>query len=195
MILSKFTRVRWLGCCALLLGSAMAQAQSESVQLKRAAELREAPGESSRSLAALAVRTPVTRSGARQGAWIQVRTAEGATGWVHMFDVSSSSNAAPTGMGADALRGVANFFNKGSAQGGTITATSTLGIRGLGAQDLARSQPNLGAVDQIDALRLDEDQARRFATSAALASRTVAPLPEPASAPVQTTNPMVNNNN
>jgi hypothetical protein len=183
MILSKFNRFAWLGSCALLLGSTLAHAQNESVLLKRAAELREAPGESSRSLAALAARTPVTRSGARQGAWIQVRTAEGASGWVHMFDVASASSAAAPSAGTNALRGLTSFFNKGSAQGGATTATSTVGIRGLGAEDLARSQPDMAAVAQADTMRLDADQARQFAAGAALSSRAVEALPTPA--PVQ----------
>ncbi len=192
MILSKFNRVHWLGFCAMLLASSVAHAQSEPVLLKRPAELREAPGESSRSLAALAERTALTRSGARQGAWIQVRTEQGATGWVHMFDVGSSSGAAPSGAGTSALRGLTNFFNKGSAQGATTTATSTLGIRGLGAEDLNRSQPSIAAVDQIDGLRMTADQARQFASGAALAARTVDPLPEPA--PVQNTSATPNAN-
>ncbi len=192
MILSKFNRLHVLVSCLLLSGG-LAQAQSESVQIKRAVELRETPGEGSRSLAALAARTPVTRSGLRQGAWIEVRTADGASGWVHMFDVGAASSAAPVGAGTNALRGLTSFFNKGSAQGGTITATSTLGIRGLGAEDLARAQPNPAAVTQADALRQDADQARQFAASAALSSRTVDALPTPA--PVQNTSPMINTNN
>lgn len=183
MILSKFNRFAWLGSCVLLLGSTLAHAQNESVLLKRAAELREAPGENSRSLAALAARTPVTRSGARQGAWIQVRTAEGASGWVHMFDVASASSAAAPSAGTSALRGLTSFFNKGSAQGSATTATSTVGIRGLGAEDLARSQPDMAAVAQADTMRLDAEQARQFAASAALSSRAVEALPTPA--PVQ----------
>lgn len=197
MILSKSNRVHWLGSCALLLGSALAHAQTESVLVKRSTELREAPGEASRSVAPLAERTPVTRSGARQGAWIQVRTAEGASGWVHMFEVvTAGSTAAPmAGAGTNALRGLTSFFNKGSAQGGTTTATSTVGIRGLGAQDLARSQPNLAAVAQAETLRMDADQARQFATAAALSSRTVDPLPEPVAAPASNAGPMGNSNN
>jgi hypothetical protein len=191
MILSKFNRVHWLGFCALMLGSALAHAQSEPVLLKRSTELREAPGESSRSLAALAERTPLTRSGVRQGAWIQVRTEQGATGWVHMFDVGSASASAPVGAGASALRGLTSFLNRGSAQGATSTATSTVGIRGLGAEDLNRSQPSIAAVDQIEGLRMNADQARQFAVSAALSSRTVDPLPEPA--PVQAPTPAINN--
>ncbi len=195
MILSKFNRFHWLGSCALLLVSAVAHAQTEAMLLKRATELREGPGETSRSLAALAARAPLTRSGTRSGAWVQVRTAEGATGWVHMFDVAPASSAAAPSTGANALRGLTSFFNKGSAQGGTVTATSTVGIRGLGAEDLARSQPNMAAVAQADTLRLDAEQARRFASAASLASRAVDALPEPA--PAQNSNPgsMVNNNN
>lgn len=193
MILSKSKRVHWLGSCALLLASALAHAQPESVLVKRTTELREAPGEASRSVAPLAARTPVTRSGARQGAWIQVRTAEGASGWVHMFDVAPASSVAAPSAGANALRGLTSFFNKGSAQGGATTATSTVGIRGLGAEDLARAQPNMAAVAQADTLRMDADQARQFASAAALRSRPVDALPEPA--PLQNSNPAVNNNN
>lgn len=197
MILSKFKHLHGLVSCALLLGGGLVQAQTEALLVKRAAELREAPGESSRSLAALAARTPVTRSGARQGAWVQVRTAEGASGWVHMFDIGSAASAAPAGAGANALRGLTSFFNKGSAQGGTVTATSTVGIRGLGAEDLARAQPNPAAVVQAEALRQDADEARQFAVGAALNSRTVEPLPVPAQAQAPTTSPggFVNNNN
>lgn len=192
MILSKSNRLLVLVSCLLLSGG-LAQAQGESVQIKRAVELRETPGEGSRSLAALAARTPVTRSGLRQGAWIQVRTADGALGWVHMFDVGAAGSAAPAGAGTNALRGLTSFFNKGSAQGGTITATSTVGIRGLGAEDLARAQPNPAAVTQADALRQDADQARQFAASAALSSRTVDALPTPAL--VQSSTPVINTNN
>lgn len=195
MILSKSRRVHWLGSCALLLGSALAHAQPESVLVKRAAELREAPGETSRSVAPLPARTPVTRSGARQGAWIQVRTAEGASGWIHMFDVAPANSAAAPSAGTNALRGLTSFFNKGSAQGGATTATSTVGIRGLGAEDLARAQPNMAAVAQADTLRMDADQARQFASAAALGSRPVDALPAPAPAPLQNAGPTGNNNN
>ena len=193
MILSKSRRVHWLGYGLLLLGSTLAHAQSDAVLLKRATELRDTPGENSRSLAALAARTPLARSGARQGAWIQVRTAEGTSGWVHMFDVGSAATAEAPGAGTNALRGLTSFFNRGSAQGGASTATSTVGIRGLGAEDLARSQPNMAAVAQADTLRLDADPARQFASAAALVSRLVDALPAPA--PAQNANPAMNNSN
>jgi hypothetical protein len=166
---------------ALLAFSAAVQAQpqGEAVLIKRAAQLRDGPGDAARSLAPLPVQTSVTRLGDRQGAWIKVRMADGTSGWVHMFDITAASTQ--SGAGTGALRSLSSFFNKGSAQapGGTV-ATSTVGIRGLGAEDLANAQPNLAAVAQADANRVNAAQARQFAGSASLSSRQVEPLPAPA---------------
>lgn len=166
---------------ALVPGSVTAQ---EQVLVKRPAELREVPGETSRSLAALAVQTPVTRLGERQGPWIKVSTttAPGTTGWLHMFDVAAPGTPGQGGNAATgALRGITSFFNKGSGQAPAAhLATSTVGIRGLGAEDIANAQPNPAAVGRIEAMRMDAGQARQFAIEASLSSHTVEALPEPA---------------
>ena len=171
---------------ALAAGSAMAQAPAEPGLVKRAAELREAPGESARSLATLPAQTAVMRLGERQGPWIQVRTGAGATGWVHMFDVepatatASTAQAAPGGSAATgALRSITGLFGKSSAQPTTL-ATSTIGIRGLEAQDITNAQPNLAAVGQMEGLRQSDAQARSFASGSMLAAVAVPELPVPA---------------
>ena len=188
MILSKFKQRIGLGMAiglgSLLVASGAALAQTEVVVIKRPAQLRDAPGDAARALAALPVQTPVTRLGDRQGPWIKVRLADGAQGWIHMFDVSAVGTQAGAGAGnagTSALRSISGFFNKGStqAQGGAV-ATSTLGIRGLGAENLASAQPNVAALAQADALRQDAAQARAFASVSALASRSVESLPVPA---------------
>lgn len=182
MILSKSKFQAGMVISAVLAFSPLAQAQpqGEAALIKREAQLRDAPGDASRSLAPLPVQTPVTRLGDRQGAWIKVRTADGATGWVHMFDITSAS-AQSSGSGAGALRSLSSFFNKGSAQApGSTVATSTVGIRGLGAEDLANALPNLAAVAQADGNRVNAAQARQFAGNASLNSRQVEPLPVPA---------------
>ena len=170
-------------CAAWMCGTATAQnpAQGETVLIKRAAQLREAPNESSRSMMALALQTSVVRLGDKQGAWIKVSTADNTQGWVHMFDVTSSAaGSAPAGnAGTSALRGITNFFNRGTAQPGSNVATSTLGIRGQGAENLNNAQPNVAAVAQAEALRVDVAGARQFAAGASLAIRTVEPLPTP----------------
>jgi uncharacterized protein YgiM (DUF1202 family) len=166
----------------LALAAATAHAQSDALLIKRAAELRQGPSESSPSLTPLPVQTAVTRLPARQGAWIQVRTTAGTTGWIHMFDATTSSTESTVGSGsaAGALRGLTNFFNRGSAQGaGNAAATSTVGIRGLSGEDIANAQPNLAALAQADALRQDATQARKFASDALLLARSVDPLPAP----------------
>lgn len=184
MILRKLTMLGLTGMCAALLCStawAQTPAQGETVVIKRAAQLREGPSEASRSMMALALQTPVVRLGDKQGAWIKVSTTDNAQGWVHMFDVTSSAtaNTSTGNAGTSALRGITNFFNRGTAQPGSNVATSTLGIRGLGAENLINAQPNVAAVAQAEALRVDAAQARQFAAGASLVVRNVEPLPTP----------------
>ena len=90
----------------------------------------------------------------------------------------SSGGNAVTG----ALRGITGLFNRGGPGNAVTLPTSTIGIRGLGAEDIANAQPNPAAVSQMEALRLDETQARSFATGAALSPVAVEPLPAPAPA-------------
>lgn len=172
--------IQAVAMCLALLAPAV-HADSDALVVKRPAELRESPGEASRSVVSLPAKTPVTRLPARLGAWVQVKLATGQTGWLHMFDIGtaeSTSTVASTAQGA--LRGLTSFFNRGSAQtAANTTATSTVGIRGLGAEDIANAQPNLQALAQADAMRTDPTQARRFAADAALQTRPVDPLPEP----------------
>ena len=161
----------------LLWASQPALAQNtEAAITKRATELRETPGDSGRSLAALPAQAPITRLGERQGPWLRVRSEAGATGWLHLFDVGPAVGAA-SGATAGALRGVTNLV---AGPTNTTVPTSTIGMRGLSAEDLARAQPNPAAVRQMEGLRQDEAQARDFASSAALRAVPVDPLPAPA---------------
>ncbi|WP_294764687.1 SH3 domain-containing protein [uncultured Rhodoferax sp.] len=166
---------------AAALGSTLAQAQ-DALVTKRQTTLRDGPGDSANTLASLPAQTALTRQPARQGPWVQVKTAAGATGWIHMFDVGTATEQGSVANAATgALRGLSNLFNRGSAQpqanGG---ATATVGIRGLSSEDLANAQPNLAALSQAEGQRQDASQAKRFATEANLSPRTVEPLPEPA---------------
>lgn len=169
-----------LALALLIAGGAVhAQAQEETVVVRRATDVREQPGES-RSLASLPAEASVTRLADRQGPWVRVRTAAGVVGWVHLFDLGTAgSAAASSGGGASGLfRGVTRLFGKPAATSASNNAT--LGIRGLGAEDLAQAQPDTAAVSRMEALRVTEPQARQFAHEAGLAAQTVAPLPAPA---------------
>lgn len=158
-----------------------ARADEEAAVVRRGSELRDAPGDNGRVLAPLPADTAVTRTGERQGAWVRVRTAAGATGWVHLFDVGPASGSG-SGTMAGAFRSVTGLFSKPATQR-TTTATSTIGIRGLGAEDLAQAQPDLQAVTRMEALRQGDNEARQFARRAQLTVVSVEPLPEPSRVP------------
>lgn len=166
--------LRALCVLALAAGLAPAASAQEAAVTRRATELRDAPGDKGKSIAALPAQAAVTRTSERQGPWVQVRTEAGATGWVHLFDVGPAGAAKEGGSTAgNALRGVTGLFG-GSRQ--TQTG-STAGIRGLDAQDLANAQPNPAAVTKMEALRQSEADARTFARTAALNTATVEELP------------------
>lgn len=173
------TLLHAIALALLLLSSAWAQ---EAALTRRATELREAPGDGSRSLAALPAQAAVTRTGERQGPWVQVRTAAGAAGWVHLFDLGPASAGTPGAGGGDivggALRGVTSLFGGRPA----TQAATTAGIRGLGAEDLAQAQPDAAAVARMERLRQSEADARSFAARAAWTPVAVDPLPAPARA-------------
>ena len=171
----------WLTLAALgAAGSAHAQ---ESAVVKRATQLRDAPADTGASVAPLEADTTVTRSNERKGAWTRVTTPQGATGWVHMFDLgpASGSATASNNSATSGLRGLGNLL--GGNSGSTTTATSTVGIRGLGAEDIANAQPNPAAVSRAEGLRVSADQARQFAANASLQPRAVAALAAPAAPP------------
>ena len=170
----RIVLLRALCVLALAAGLAPAASAQEAAVTRRATELRDAPNDKGKSIAALPAQAAVTRTSERQGPWVQVRTEAGATGWVHLFDIGPASAAKEGGSTAgNALRGVTGLFG-----GNRQTQTgSTAGIRGLDAQDLANAQPNPGAVTQMEALRQSEADARNFARTAALRPATVEELP------------------
>jgi hypothetical protein len=164
----------------LLLALATPARADEAAVTRRATELRETAGDQGRSIAALPAQAALTRTSERQGPWVRVRTADGATGWVHLFDIGPATAAPPADSGGGvvggALRGVTSLFGGNRPQ---QTAT-TAGSRGLGAEDLAQAHPNPAAVAQMERLRQTEADARAFADAAALRPVVVAPLAAPA---------------
>lgn len=169
-----------LAVLSTLLVNPPAWAQTDAVTVKRETQLRESPMASAPSLAPLAVQTALTRLATRRGPWIEVRTAQGQTGWVHLFDVGTVPVAQGGNFATGALRGLTSLFGGGNALAPQHrTATATIGIRGLGAEEIANAQPNTSAVTLMEALRLDATQARQFAATAALVAQPIEPLPAP----------------
>lgn len=175
-----------LACTALALLTITAHAQTETLQTKQSIGLRDQPSASASTLATLAAGTSVTRTPQRSGPWMQVQTASGQVGWVHMFELTASNASAPASNGlTGALRGLTGFLNRGNS--GTTVATSTVGIRGLSKEDIQNAAPNLAAVEKLEQMRADEAQARRYASERTLVAHSIAILPAPVDpAPVNT---------
>ena len=75
------------------------------------------------------------------------------------------------------LRGFTGLFGGGNSQPRNSGTTATIGIRGLDSEDIANAQPNPRAVAQVEAMRVDEKQARAFGLQSQLATRNVEALP------------------
>lgn len=193
MIRNATHRLRQGGWCALVLlglAAALPAAAQDAAMTKRDTELREAPGEAAARVKPLPAQTVVTRLPDRSGPWVQVRLADGATGWLHLFDLGPTSGGASTAAPAESsgsglLRGMTNLLGRGTGASNT-TSTSASGIRGLDKADIQRAQPNLAAVTEVEGQRLAEAQARDFAARARLQAVPVDPLPAP---PRPTTTP------
>lgn len=154
---------RWLlftvfyACSVFLAGMGPALAQ-QGVVLERDAALLAAPQNGSAVVAEL-------KQGAtgevlvRKGAWVNVRTAAG-TGWLYSFNVRFVSGASAAPRAADApapSRNVAAPRPRGSI-------TATIGIRGLGEEDLRQArfdESQIRLLDQYAASRQDGEDAAR----------------------------------
>lgn len=106
----------------------------------------------------------------RSGGWYQVRTGS-KTGWVRMLSVRR--NAAATGSSITGIAGVA------SGRTGTGRVTTTTGVRGLDAEDLATATFDAVQVAKAEGYRVSRKNADAFAKQAGLTVRNVQPLPAP----------------
>lgn len=165
---------------ALCLGTWAAQAQTtQTLMVKRDTEVRKQPDATAESLMPIAASSTVLHHGERQGAWMRIKAEGGQQGWMRLFDLSAASAAAgasSSGAG-NVLRGVGSLFAPASSKPVT---TSTLGVRGLDANDVATAQPNPAAVTQGERLRTSEAQAKQFAQRSGLTPRQVTELPDSA---------------
>ncbi len=181
------------GLLHLVLGVALAvaalpSAWSQAMQIRKATDLRQEPAPDAQVLSPLDINTPVIRLEGRQGAYVQIQTPDNRIGWVRMFDIGPRDTApSDSGAGAakDALRGLTGLLGASNRREDN-SETATLGIRGLGAQDIANAQPNPGELARAQSQRANADKANAFAVQAGLRSRAVGELPVP---PAPTANP------
>lgn len=108
----------------------------------------------------------------RQGAWMEIKTADGKRGWVRMLNVRLGTGAGTKG---DSLGGtLAGLGRAMNSQG-----TATTGIRGLSEEDLKNARPNPEEVSRMDKYDVSAAEAQRFAAAGGLKSQTVDYLSAP----------------
>ena len=149
----------------LLCASSLALAAPGSVT--RATDLKDKPFLDAATLSKLSSGTVVDIQ-KRQGAWAQVRSPDGKTGWVKILNLRS---AATSSSGATAVNQVLNVARTGSS-GSTVTT----GVKGLSAEQIRNAKPNPQEVERMKGYGVSGAQAQQFARSSRLTTRSVADI-------------------
>jgi len=136
----------------LLLMAMMSPVAAQQVTVERDSELRAEARLDAKVVATLkqGVRGEVT---AKNGAWLNIKTAE-AAGWLFSFNVRFAS--AQQASGSSSVSGLGRLF--GPRQ--RVNVTSTIGIRGLEEEDLRQARFDAGQLrllDQYAASRADAE--------------------------------------
>lgn len=101
-----------------------------------------------------------------EGAWTQVKTKDGKTGWLRMLNLRPKTAAS-----GGALSGIGNLGNV--ARTGSTGATATTGAKGISKEDLAKAAPSEAEVKRLDGYRASADDAQRYARAQKLTARAV----------------------
>jgi hypothetical protein len=182
MCLTRFFKHAGLfALCAVCTSLAGAQTNTPLI-VKRDAPLHRNAHDQSETLVQLPAQSRVVPQGERQGAWVQVKTERGLSGWMRLFQLGHAPSATATHpTDATWVRGFSSWWGHSTAPSAQKpVATTTIGIRGLEVGDIARAQPNPAAVTQAEGQRVDAAQAQAFARRHALHARAIDPLPDTA---------------
>ena len=154
-------------------------AQAESALTSRATELQAQAQSDAATVATLPENSKVEVL-ARKGAWSQVKTATGQTGWVRMMSLkpeAGAQQAAPAPASSNPIGALGNLLTAGRTSN---TATVTTGVRGLSEEDIQNAQANPAEVEKMQKFSADKPAAQAFAQRNKLAPAQVEYLPEPA---------------
>lgn len=165
-----------LAFAALLTAGA---AHAESALTSRATELQAQAQSDAASIVSLPENTRVDVL-VRKGAWSQVKTAAGQSGWVRMLALKpeGAATAAPASgsAGSNPLGALNNLLSSGRTSN---SATVTTGVRGLSEEDLQQAQANPAELDKAQRFVADRNAAQSFAQRNKLSPLKVDYLAEP----------------
>ena len=174
--------MRWRLSLVILVVAAMpwlASGQEQAFTM-RATELKEKGASDARTVASLPENTAV-KVLQRAGGWTRVE-ASGQSGWVRAFHLRFPSTVTESSSSGSALGGLTSALGFGRSKT-EASKTSSIGIRGLTAEDFKNATPDVGALQRMQSYRVDKGAAERFAREARLASVSINYLMEEATAP------------
>lgn len=111
----------------------------------------------------------------RVGAWSEVKSADGKTGWVRMTVLKFGTDNVP----APKHGGLGVLNELLSAGRASNNATETTGVRGLTEEDLQNAQANPAELDKMEKFSVTADSAKKFANGSKLSVNKVEYLPSP----------------
>jgi hypothetical protein len=148
--------------CLMLLASSLAWAESGSVIRKT--DLRDKPFLDAAVIANVASDTVIDiRS--RKGSWMEVKLANGKTGWIKLLNVRTSGST------SSSSAALSNVIKTGSS-GKTVTT----GVKGLSAEQIHNAVPNPAEVDKMQTYAVSNQAATQAAMSNGLQKKNVSSL-------------------
>lgn len=125
----------------------------------------------------------------RRGAWSEVKTLSGQSGWVRMLSLRLDGPAQGTASGqggGNPLGALNNLLNAGRTSG---NATVTTGVKGLDEEDLRRASPNFSELQKAQRFSAARESAEAFGNRSRLTPARVDYLPEPQIQPLRNNDP------
>lgn len=156
----------------LLCGLSLA-AQADPAHVIRATELKAKPFSDAATVLPLAEKA-VVEVLAREGGWYRVKT-QGKEGWVRMTTLRLGDGSAKPG--DSGVGSALQFLSTGRS--GSSGVTVATGVRGLDAADVSNAVPDPKAVEGMDKLAVNADEARRYAAEQKLQAQKIAYLADP----------------
>jgi hypothetical protein len=135
----------------------------------RATEVKDKPFLDAVTLTTLAEKTKVEIV-TRQGAWMQIRTANVNQAWIRMLSVRlGSPDQQPQSSG-----NLLSALGIASRPRPATTATVTTGVRGFSEEDLANAKPNAEEVQKLKSYASTSEEAAKRAENGQLSPRALA---------------------
>ena len=177
MVLSLCSDVRLYTCAGLICLSTVVCAE-ETARIVRDTVLRAEASHASAEVMAIPAGTEITPI-ARSRLWVRVSTKSDVpkTGWVRLNylrgrPAAAASKPSRSNPFAGFSRSVSGFLGGFRSRGAPRpTQTTTIGVRGLTAEELTAARPNVQALQAVAQYTSSRSAAEKFADSGGLSSR------------------------